>query len=102
MRAEPTQKENPWSVLGLGLDATDAEIRAAYLDGVKRHPPDRDAAAFERTRDAYERIRDPRRRISLMLLQVDPAAAFVSLLDGTTPPRRFVGLQPWLDALKEA
>ena len=101
MRAEQPQKDNPWSVLGLGLDATDAEIRAAYLAGVKRHPPDRDAAAFERIRDAYERIRDPRRRIALMLLQVDPAATFVSLLDGTPPPRRFVGPQPWLDALKE-
>jgi hypothetical protein len=95
-------KVDPWSVLGLGLDADDAQIRAAYLAGVKRHPPDRDPDAFERVRDAYESIREPSRRISLMLLQVDPTAPFVSLLDGEPPPRRFAGMQAWLDALKEA
>ncbi|OGV67147.1 MAG: hypothetical protein A3K19_10720 [Lentisphaerae bacterium RIFOXYB12_FULL_65_16] len=98
-----TSNEDPWAVLGIALDASDADIRAAYLAGVKRHPPDRDPDAFERIRDAYERIREPSRRISLMLLQVDPMAPFVSLLDAAGPaPRRLVGMPAWLDALKEA
>ncbi len=97
-----TSHENPWAVLGIALDANDADIRAAYLAGVQRHPPDRAPDAFERIRDAYDRIREPSRRISLMLLQVDPTAPLVSLLDAAGPaPRRFVGMGPWLDALKE-
>lgn len=96
-----TPKDNPWSVLGVSLDADDAQVRAAYLAGVKRHPPDRDPDAFERIRDAYERLRDPSRRIALMLLQADPTAPFVELLDGVPAPRRHVSMQIWLDALKE-
>jgi len=97
-----TPAQDPWSALGIGLDAGNEQIRAAYLAGVKRHPPDRDPEAFERIRDAYECIRDPGRRISRMLLQVDPTAPLVSLLDGTPPPRRFVPVEKWIDALKEA
>lgn len=101
MRHTDKPAEDPWSVLGLGVDASDDQIRAAYLEGVKRHPPDRDPDAFERVRDAYDQIRDPGRRISLMLLRVDVTAPFVSLLEGEPAPRRRVGMNKWIEALKE-
>ena len=88
-----------WEVLGLGGDEGDEEIRQAYLRGVKQFPPDRAGEQFQRVRDAYELLRDPRRRAAAVL-QVDPAAPLVSLLDGEAP-RRFVGPGPWLAAMAQ-
>ena len=56
---------------------------------------------FERIRDAYEDLRDPRRRSRRMLVAVDPEAQLVSLLDDTSGTRRFVGPDAWWLALKE-
>lgn len=93
--------EDPREILGVALSATDEEVRAAYLRKVKEHPPDRSPDAFERVRDAYEVLRDPRRRALHLLLADDPDAPLSSLLHGRTADRRFVGPGPWLAALKE-
>lgn len=87
-------------ILGLPGGAGEEEIRAAYLKKVKEHPPERSPEEFEKIRDAYETLRDPRRRMRTMLLADNPAAPLVSLLDGVPPPRRFVGPGPWLEVLK--
>ena len=91
---------DPTEVLGVSRHATDEEIRAAYLLNVREHPPDRSPERFERIRDAYDILRDPRRRLRHRLFSVDPKAPLVSLLAGDTPPRQFVGPGPWLDVLK--
>lgn len=88
-------------ILGVGLEAGDEEIRAAYLRKVKEFPPDRAPVEFERIRDAYELLRDPRRRTLHMLLSVDPHEPLESLLNGAPVPRKFVGPEPWLAVLKE-
>jgi curved DNA-binding protein CbpA len=84
----------------VGADAGDEEIRAAYVRRVKEHPPDRSPEEFERIRDAYESLRDPRRRMRDRLLAVDPLAPLVSVVDVNVRQRRFVGPQPWLEGLK--
>ncbi len=94
-------QEDPREILGVAPSAGDEEIRAAYLRKVKENPPDRAAAAFERIRDAYEILRDPRRRALYLLLAADPDAPLVSLLPARTPERRFTGPGPWLAVLKE-
>ena len=63
---------DPGEVLGVGQDAGEEEIRAAYVRKVKEHPPDRSPEEFERIRDAYDSLRDPRRRMREKLLSVDP------------------------------
>jgi curved DNA-binding protein CbpA len=88
-------------VLGVTESASDEEIRAAYLKRVKEHPPDRSPEEFERIRDAYETLRDPRRRMRDMLLAADPSAPFTFLFAGLEPERRFVGPNPWLEVLKK-
>jgi len=93
--------DDPREILGVATNATDQEIRAAYLKKVKEHPPERSPAAFERIRDAYEVLRDPRRRALHLLLSADPWAPLVSLVADRAPERRFVGPAPWLTALKE-
>ena len=86
-------------VLGIPANASDEEIRAAYLDKVKQHPPDRSPEEFERIRDAYETLRDPRRRMRNLILSVDPAEPLAALAEGRAR-RRFTGPEPWLAVLR--
>jgi len=67
---------------------------------VKEHPPDRSPEEFERIRDAYDSLRDPRRRMRDRLVSVDPFAPLVSLIEFQAQPRRFAGPQAWLEVLK--
>ena len=87
-------------ILGVALNATDERIRAAYLDKVKEHPPDRSPDEFERIRDAYDTLRDPRRRMNDILLSRRPVPSFAELFAGLEPDRRFVGPNLWLEVLK--
>lgn len=89
------------AILGISLDAGEEEIRAAYLHKVKEHPPDRSPEEFEKIRDAWETLRDPRRRMRDMLLSADPEEPLASLICGQGDSRRFVGPGPWLEVLKQ-
>ncbi|MBI3923960.1 MAG: J domain-containing protein [Armatimonadetes bacterium] len=93
---------NWFEVLGIAPGATDEEIRAAYLRKVEEYAPDRFPQEFERVRDAYQALRDPRARARLMLESADPGAPLVTLLDGLPASRRFLGPQAWLEALKRS
>ena len=96
-----TPPKDARELLGVAPNADDAEIRAAYLRKVKENPPDRAPEQFERIRDAYDLLRDPRRRALQMLLAVDPKAPLVSLLPAHPAERRFTGPGPWLAVLRE-
>jgi len=97
----PASDHDPYAVLDLPENANESEIRAAYLRKVKEFPPDRAPSEFERVRDAYEFLRDPKVRARRMLHAVDPLAPLVSVLGPAEGERRFVGPRLWLDALKE-
>lgn len=93
--------DDPRQILGIPPDAGDVEIRAAYLRKVKEYPPDREPQEFEKVREAYEILRDPRRRTRQLLLSADPKQPLVSLLEGRVSERRFTGPEPWLAVLRE-
>ena len=93
--------DDPRQVLDIPPDAGDEEIRAAYLRKVKEYPPDRAPQEFEKIRDAYEALRDPRRRTRELLLSADPKQKLSSLLEGRASERRFTGPEPWLAVLRE-
>lgn len=61
---------DPYRTLGVGKDADDAAIRAAYLAAIRACPPERDAARFERIRAAFEAIADARSRRSHALFDI--------------------------------
>jgi DnaJ-class molecular chaperone len=57
---------NPYRVLGIAEDTDDDEaIRQAWLEGVRRHPPEKDPEQFARNREAYEMLRDREARYRL-------------------------------------
>lgn len=63
---------NPYSVLGVDRSASAEEIRQAYFALVRAHPPEREPDTFKRIRAAYERVRDPERRLAADMLLLRP------------------------------
>lgn len=75
---------DPYLILGVGEDADDAAIESAYLQGIKRCPPERDATRFQALRDAYDSLRTQRRRLAHQLFDsTEPQPA--DLLDRIAP-----------------
>lgn len=91
---------NANEILGVPANASDEDIRAAYLSKVKEFPPDRSPEEFERIRDAYDSLRDPRQRAKAMLLSTGSDAPLVSVIESQKPRRIFAGPQPWREVLK--
>ncbi len=92
---------DPWTILGVEPGASEDEIRAAYREAVKRHPPDRDAAAFARINDAFAKVRDPRARARERLFGPSALSGADELRDmlraGKRPP---AGPELWLELIK--
>ena len=65
---------DPYGVLGLGRQASEAEIKRAYFQLVRQFSPERAPEKFREIRTAYEQLRDPanRARLGLFLLQPPP------------------------------
>ncbi len=86
-------------ILGVAAKASEEEIRAAYLLKVKEFPPDRAPEEFERIRDAYDALRDPRERARALLLASE-RGPLASLTENSRPRRIFAGPEPWREVLK--
>lgn len=71
---------SPYQLLGVSEQASDAEIKQAYLQAVKDNPPDRDQARFRQIQQAYETIKDDDSRLRHALFHL-PEADFDALLD---------------------
>ena len=97
----PILDEDPQNILGVPEDANAAEIRTAYLNKIKEYPPEKFPAEFERVRDAYTILSNPRYRTRVMLQSADPEASLVTLLDNQKQNRQFVGPAAWLAAMRE-
>ena len=92
---------DPFSMLGVTHEADDAEIRSAYLARLKQYPPERAPEQFERVRDAYELLRDRRRRAEYTLFSAPLEAPLSTLLEADSQSNRYVGPTPWLAVFKE-
>jgi curved DNA-binding protein CbpA len=69
-----SQTADPYAVLGLERGADQAEIRQAYFELVRQHPPEKDAETFKIIRAAYEKLRTAaaQAETDLFLLQAPP------------------------------
>ena len=75
---------DPYHVLGVTADASDEDIKQAYLEHVRRYPPERAPERFQAAREAFERVRTRRDRLRLKLLQ-PPGADIAELVAGALP-----------------
>ena len=72
--------QTPYEILDVVMDASDDEIKQAYLQQVKNNPPDRDQEKFQLIHDAYTAIKDHKSRLSYELFTM-PTANFNAVLD---------------------
>jgi len=73
-------KHSPYQIIGVSEQASDAEIKQAYLQLVKDNPPERDQQKFRQIRQAYEAIKDEDSRLHYELFHL-PEIEFETLLD---------------------
>lgn len=72
----------PYEILGVNAQATDEEIKKAYLAKVREFPPEQAAEAFQRIRQAYERIMTQKDRLRYALFGAGPPDVAAELLRG--------------------
>ena len=90
---------DPRKVLGVPPNAGEEEIRAAYLRKVKEYPPDRSPEEFEKIRDAFEALRDPRQRTRAHVAFHRSGARWRRCWRPRAATA-VVGPQPWREVLK--
>jgi curved DNA-binding protein CbpA len=82
---------DPFTVLGVGEDADDDQIKQRYLALVRAFPPDREPERFQTYRAAYEAVRDRRKRLEAKLLRTNDAALLRLKLAIAEPSRPVCG-----------
>jgi curved DNA-binding protein CbpA len=93
--------EDPAAILGVPAQADAEALRAAYTEKIRQFPPDRCPDEFERVRDAYSILSDPRQRAQILMHQDDPLAPISDLLSSEKMnERRFIGMDAWLAAIR--
>ncbi|MBD9357000.1 J domain-containing protein [Methylomonas albis] len=70
---------SPYDILGVPEQASDADIKQAYLQRVKDNPPDHDPARFRQIQEAFEAIKDQDSRLRHALFAM-PHIEFDALL----------------------
>jgi DnaJ-class molecular chaperone len=85
--------KTPYEILSVSLDATDAEIKHAYLLKVRTNPPDRNREQFQLIHNAYQSIKDAHSRVSYDLFTL-PVADFNAWLDGALQIDQTLSLSP--------
>lgn len=96
---------NPYMVLDIPEAAPPEKIRAAYLNGVRRFPPERDPVRFQALAEAYELIKDEESRARLRVFGLPgltDESRLADLAPETAKARARIGMESWLRANREA
>lgn len=64
--------KNAYAILNVRKDANEEEIKRAYIQLVKKFDPEQHVEQFMVIKDAYERLRDPKRRAQEDLFTFNP------------------------------
>jgi DnaJ-class molecular chaperone len=92
---------NPYQLLGIADDTDDDEtIRNAWLEAVKRFPPEDHAERFARIREAYEMIRDRESRYRLHMFGDPRLRDAGALLELFPTARNHAGAALWLAVIR--
>lgn len=94
---------NPFLILGVPPSAQDAQIRQAYLEGVRRHPPERDPVQFQAISFAYQKLATEQNRLEYQLFDTEAPAdtpreslARFCALSPTPPPLDLESMKTFL------
>jgi curved DNA-binding protein CbpA len=96
--------KDPYELLGVPVDADEAQVRQRYLELVRENPPDRAPEQFREIRAAYDAIRDPARRLEARIFEIrsrtDGLEVIADQLRGRLKAARFPVslLVKWADA----
>ena len=71
---------DPHEVLGIEPQASPQAIRQRYLELVRAHPPEQHPERFAAIQQAYERLRDPARRLELRLFKPETTESLEALI----------------------
>jgi len=93
---------DPFAVLGIPEDSDDSVIREAYFTLIAKHPPDRDAEAFTRIRQAYDQIKDPQDRLEYRLFGSKDLRTLETLFGLIGRDHVPAGPEPWLALIEAA
>ena len=82
--------KTPYERLGIGNNCDDETVRHAYLEQIRKYPPDRHPEQFQRIQEAFQLIRDEERRLEYDLFDVSlpDMEEFVELLENEKKGRR--------------
>lgn len=97
-------EDDLYIVLGVPSGADAKTLRAAYLEKIREHPPERDAEQFERIRDAYRILSDPKRNMRRFFKPDDIQRPLRELApeSGACQGRAFLGVDSWREFLAHA
>lgn len=85
--------QTPYQILNIAADASDDEIKQAYLQKVKANPPDRDQEQFQIIHGAYTEIKDHKSRIKYELFNL-PSTNFDKLIDQALSASKTLQITP--------
>ena len=85
--------KTPYEILDVAVEASDVEIKQAYLRQVKNNPPDHEQEKFQLIHNAYTSIKDNKSRMSYALFTL-PIANFDELIDQALNTEHTIELKP--------
>ncbi len=90
---------DPYQQLQLPQNPTDDEVRCAYLQAVRKNPPEQDAARFQAVQQAYATLKTQRSRLKHQLFCAEPVtpSELLSHVASTTSDK---SLRPTLKQLQ--
>lgn len=94
-------EDDPFVVLGVAPTASDDDVRKAWLEGVRAHPPEKDPEGFKRIRTAYDAIKDESSRFCSYLFTLRRIESLPDLVDVFPDQIRRVPVREIFDVLSE-
>jgi curved DNA-binding protein CbpA len=70
--------QTPYEILGIDKNSSEADIKKAYFNLIKRFTPEKHGDEFKKIRGAYDQLKDSKKRIETdMFIFSDPYKEFV-------------------------
>ena len=85
--------QTPYQILNIVIDASDSEIKQAYLQKVKDNPPDHDQEQFQLIHNAYISIKDYQSRVKYGLFNI-PTVNFDEVINQALSTKQTLQFNP--------